>query len=333
MSIRMFMAVAVAVGLLGGGPLAPSARAAEVLKLSHTTIESNPWHKGALRFAELVNAKTGGAVQVQIFPNNQLGSEREILTLMRSGAVDMGFDTVGAVGTFVQAMNIFNLPFLFKTEQEAAEFSRGPLAAKLLASCDRAGYRCLAFHSSFFRYPMNNKRPLQSLADFRGLKIRTMEVPPHVDTYRALGASPTPIPFGDLYNALALGTVDGNENTVVTLEGLKIYEVQRYISLIPILTTTGVVIVGKKTWDRLSPAHQGVVEAAAREAAEVIDRAFTEAGEKSLGIMKAKGVQVDAGPPDLTPFRKAAQPVYDKYIPTLPKEAQEVARELLKAWQ
>jgi tripartite ATP-independent transporter DctP family solute receptor len=329
MSIRRIIAL-VAVIALAAAPAGPGvAEAAEVLKLSHTTNETHPWHKGALRFAAAAKEKSGGALEVTVFPNNQLGQEREALELIKSGTIQIGIQTVGSTSNLVPSMNLFNLPFLFRTEEEARKFAAGSLGTKLMATCDRAGYRCLALHSSFFRYPMNSKRPLREVSDFNGIKMRTMPVPAHVDTYRALGASPTPVAFGDLYNALAFGTVDGNENAIVTLEGLKMYEVQKFLSLVPVFPTTGLILVSKRTWDRLSPAHRTALEEAARSAAETIDRAYVEDEKRSLEILKAKGIQVNKVR-DLTEFAKAVQPIYDKYVPTLPKEAQEVVQELVK---
>lgn len=309
--------------------LSAAVGAAETFKLYTPTVTTHPWHRGAERFAAIVKEKTGGAIDVKIYPNSELGSERDALELVKLGTIQTSFNTVGSAGTFIPSLNIFNLPFLFKSEEDAQKFAAGPLAQKLASTCERSGFVCLAFHSSFFRYPMNSKRPLNTIADFSGLKIRTMQVPAHVDTYKALGASPTPIAFGDLYNALALGTVDGNENAIVTLEGLKMYEVQKYLSLVPILTTTGVTLVSKKVWDGLSPASREALREAARTSAHVIDQGYVEDQKRSLEILKAKGVTVNVVK-DLAPFRKAVQGVYEKYLPTLPKEAQDVVRELLK---
>lgn len=327
--MRRRFSLMVAVLPLLGLMLSAAVAAAETFKLYTPTVTSHPWHKGAERFAAGVKEKTGGAIEVKIYPNSELGSEREALELVKLGTIETSFNTVGSAGTFIPSLNIFNLPFLFKSEEDAQKFSNGPLAQKLASTCERSGFVCLAFHSSFFRYPMNSKRPLNAINDFSGLKIRTMQVPAHVDAYRALGASPTPIAFGDLYNALALGTVDGNENAIVTLEGLKMYEVQKYLSLVPVLTTTGVTLVSKKVWDRLPPASRAALQDAAKSAAGVIDQGYVEDEKRSLGILKSKGVTVNTVT-DLTPFRKAVQGVYDKYLPTLPKEAQDVVRELLK---
>lgn len=330
MGIRSRIALVAVLAVAGALAGVRGAEAAEILKLSHPTNETHPWHKGAVRFAAVVKEKSGGALEVTVFPNAQLGQERESLELIKSGAIQLGIHTTGSTSNVVPSMNFFNLPFLFRSEEDARKFSSGPLGAKLMATCDRSGYQCLVLHSSFFRYPMNSKRPLRDVADFNGLKMRTMPIPSHVETYRSLGASPTPVAFGDLYNALAFGTVDGNENAIVTLEGLKMYEVQKYLSLVPVFPTTGVILVSKRTWDRLTPAHRTALEEAARTAAETIDRTYVEDEKRSLEILKAKGIQVNAVP-DLAPFVKAVQPIYDKYVPTLPKEAQEVVQELIKA--
>lgn len=294
----------------------------------------HPELKGGLRFGELVNKKTNGEVKIEIFPSSQLGDLRELMELIQVGTVDFCMNTSGVAGSFVPDMILFNLPFLFNDKFQQEIFYEGPLGKKILESCEEKRIKGLAFHTLLFRAPMNNKRPIKALDDFKGLKIRLMQVPIHIDTYKALGASPVAIPLSELYTAAQMGTVDGFENAAVTLYHEKLFEVGKYYSTLPVFAYTNLILASMKTWkEKLSDSQRKAILDSLPESVAMINKGSDDAEEEGLRKFRESGVQVYTGPFDLKPFRKAVQPVYDKWVPKLSKEAQEVVKELQKQWK
>ncbi len=304
------------------------------LRLGHDVAPTHPWHVGALRLADLVYRRTGGQVNIEVFPSSQLGDLRELMELTQAGTIDLCMNTSGDAGSFIPDMNIFNFPLLFGSEEQLHEFYDSDLAQKVLHSGEKVGIKGLAFHTYVFRSPMNNVRPIKKLEDFKGLKMRLMQVPIHMDSYKALGANVVAIPFSELYTAAKMGTVDGFENSVVTLYHMKLYEVGKYYSTIPIFAYTNLILASMKTWnEKLNESQREAILKSLPEAVAVINEGSMEGQRVGMEKFLDYGVQVYTGPFDLTEFREAVLPVYDKWIPKLSKSGQEVVLELMKKWQ
>jgi TRAP-type C4-dicarboxylate transport system substrate-binding protein len=180
-----------------------------------------------------------------------------------------------------------------------------------------------------FRVPMNNVRPITKIDDFKGLKIRTMEVPLHKETYKAMGASPVPLPFGELYTALQTGVVDGNENGPATLEAMKFYEVQKYVTYLPVVSNGGILLMGLKTWQRLSPDQQQTVAESAKAWVKSMDDEGLKQDTEALKKMEAKGTKINYIK-DMTPYVNATKHIYDQMLKDFPKEYQETVDKILK---
>ncbi len=297
------------------------------LKLAHVCSDTHPYNTAGLKLAELVRDKTRGAVDIQVYPAAQLGGERDLIEGLQAGTVDIVISSLGVAASFVPEMNIFNLPFIFNDANHYSKVTQGHIGKKVLEACNKAGLKGLGFAGPVFRVPMNNKKPVNTPDDFRGVKYRLMEVPLHIDTYKALGASPVPIPFGELYTALQLGTVDGCENAVATLYSQKFYEVQKYMSLLPVFSNGCVILMGELAWNKLTPEQQKVLLESLPETIEKLDHDYLAMTEEGLEAMKAAGLKVNT-PPSITPFREAVIPVYDKYLATLPKWAKDAVTEI-----
>jgi tripartite ATP-independent transporter DctP family solute receptor len=329
---KILVAVVVIIIAAGGGVAAARAQAPVKMRLGHDLAPTHPWHVAALRFAEDIKAKSKGTIELAIFPSSQLGDLRELMELTQRGTLDMNVNTSGILATFVPDANIFNLPFLFSDSTQADEFYGSKAAETIKSSCEKARIKCLAFMTTVFRSPMNSKRPIRGLEDVKGLKIRLMQVPIHIETYRAMGAAPTALPFSELYTAAQTGVVDGFENAIGTLYTSKLYEVGKYLDTLPVFLYTNVLAMSQRNYEKLSVMQQQAIVDSVPQFVASVNKAMLEFETSGLEAMKKHGVTASTGPFDLKGFRKAVEPVYAKYLPTLSKDIQQVVRELQKAW-
>ncbi|HDK27325.1 MAG TPA: TRAP transporter substrate-binding protein [Candidatus Atribacteria bacterium] len=288
-----------------------------VLKLAHVCAANHPYQLGAEKLAELVDQKTNGTLKINTYPAAALGGERDICEGIQMGTIDMIVNSMGVTATFVPEVNVFNLPFIFKDAEHFKKVAYGSVGEKLLKSCEEAGFKGLTFCAPIFRQPMNNVRPIITPDDFKGIKMRLMEVPIHIATYRAMGATPTPIPFAELYSALQLGTVDGNENALGTLYTKKVYEVQKYLSLLPVFSNGAVLLMGLKQWNALSAEHKQAILDSIPEFRKTVDDAYLQMEDESLKKMRDYGVIVDN--PPIEPFVKSVKSVYEEYLKKNPE--------------
>ena len=302
------------------------------MRLGHDLAPTHPWHQASLRFAEDLKAKSNNTLELSVFPSSQLGDLRELMELTQRGTLDFNINTSGILATFVPDANIFNLPFLFSDYKQAEEFYKSKAADKIKVSCEKARIKCLTFMTTVFRSPMNNKRSIRTPEDMSGLKIRLMQVPIHIDTYKALGAAPTALPFSELYTAAQTGVVDGFENAVGTLHTSKLYEVGKYLDTLPVFLYTNVLAMSPRTYQKLTAAQQQAILDSLPQFVASIDKAMLDFETTGLEAMKSRGVVANTGPFDLKAFRKAVAPVYARYVPTLSAEMQEEVRRLQKSW-
>jgi tripartite ATP-independent transporter DctP family solute receptor len=287
------------------------------LRIAHTTAPTHPYTTMAQKLAEQVKAKSNGAMTMTIHPSSQLGGERDLMEGLQLGTVDMMSCSLGVAASFVPELNVLNLPFLFRDAKHYSEIVKGPIGQRLLKAVEPKRLVGLGLYAPVFRVPMNGVRPIATPADFKGLRLRLMEVPLHMDTYKALGASPVPLPFGELYTALQLKTVDGNENAPATLYSERFYEVQKYVSLLPVFSNGAILLMSQATWNKLTPQQREIVTSSVPDALAVGDRDYLAMDEKGLTVMKGAGLGINT-PTDLKPFRDSVKPIYDKYLEKMP---------------
>jgi tripartite ATP-independent transporter DctP family solute receptor len=291
---------------------AGSAFAMEI-KFAHVVNEKDAFHLAAVKFKELVEQRTNGALTVTIYPNAKLGDERTLLERMKMGIVDGGIITSGPIINFVPSFGVIDLPFQFRDPKHAYKVLDGSIGQKLMADLESQGWKGLAFGERGFRNLTNSKRPVRTPADIKGLKIRVMQNPVYVDSFKALGANAVPMAWTEVLTALQQGTVDGQENPLNVIMAFKLYETQKYLSITRHAYAPAPIIMSMSTWKKLTPAQQDIVRKAAQEAADY-ERAWDNRMEAGwLKELKAKGMVVTT--PDLRPFRKAVKPVYDEYTP------------------
>jgi tripartite ATP-independent transporter DctP family solute receptor len=305
--VHFLVAVAAATLL----PMVAQAQAMK-LTLGHGAAVGNPRHEAAVKFAEVLKAKTAGRIEVQVAPSAQLGDDAAMVTALRTGALDLSANSQGAVSNAVPEYAAFGMPFLFSSPAEAFKLLDGPLGKELADKSAEKGMILLGTWDNGIRQMTNSKHPITKVEDMKGLKMR---VPPDatlVDIMAALGAESQQIKFAELYVALQQGVVDGQENPLVNIYASKLYEVQKYLALTNHQFQMTPFLMSKRTWDKLSDADKKAVQEAAAEATALQRKLSSEAEEKLLSELKAKGMQVTTV--DKAAFAKATASVDDKWI-------------------
>jgi TRAP-type transport system periplasmic protein len=285
--------------------------AALEIKFAHVVNEKDAFHLASEKFKELVEKESKGELTVVLFPNAKLGDERTLLERMKMGIVDAGIITSGPIINFVPSFGVIDLPFLFRDPEHAYKVLDGPIGQKLLADMESQGWKGLAFGERGFRNLTNSKRRVVTPEDAKGLKIRVMQNPVYVDSFKALGTNAVPMAWTEVLTALQQGTVDGQENPLNVIVAFKLYETQKYLTITRHAYAPAPIIMSLATWKKLSQPQQALVHKAAQDAAE-FERAWDNKMEADwLKELEAKGMEVRT--PDLKPFRDAVKPVYQEY--------------------
>ncbi|WP_404344120.1 TRAP transporter substrate-binding protein [Vreelandella venusta] len=282
------------------------------LRLAHVVNEQDGFHIAATKFEELVEARTDGKVNIEIFPNASLGDERTLLEGMQIGTVDMGVITNGPVANFVEEMAVFELPFLFPSPEAAYEVLDGPIGQELLDKLADVNLKGLAYAERGFRNLTNSERAVNSPEDLDGLRIRVMENPVYTDTFRELGANAIPMAWTEALTAMQQGTIDGQENPVNVIHSFKLDETQGYMTLSRHTYAPAIFVMGMPAWNQLPEAAQAVLEEAAQEAAEHERQVNADMEAEQLAALREAGMEIN-DTPDMEAFQAAVAPVYEKY--------------------
>lgn len=297
----------------GQGP----AKGAIQIKYAVVGPDDHPYTIMAKKFKELVEAKTNGQVQVTIFPNAQLGSEREMAEGVRMGTIQMTTVTSdGTLPAWVPELQVLSIPYLFRDRDHAYKVLDGDVGKELGNKLLAQGLRSLGFCELGWRHFTNNVRPIAKPEDAKGLKIRVQEAKIWFSLVQALGATPTPIPFGDLYTALQQRTVDGQENPVATIRSMKFYEVQKFLTLDGHTYSAGSVLINPKFYDGLSPEIQKAIEDSAAEAISYQRQVIAQKETEDLQFLKDKGMQVTE--PDRNAFAEATKNIPEQVKDMVP---------------
>ncbi len=282
------------------------------LRLAHVVNEQDGFHIAATKFEELVEERTEGKVNIEIFPNASLGDERTLLEGMQIGTVDMGVITNGPVANFVEEMAVFELPFLFPSPEAAYSVLDGPIGQELLDKLADVNLKGLAYAERGFRNLTNSERAVNSPEDLDGLRIRVMENPVYTDTFRELGANAIPMAWTEALTAMQQGTIDGQENPVNVIHSFKLDETQNYMTLSRHTYAPAIFVMGMPAWNQLPEAAQAVLEEAAQAAAEHERQVNANMEAEQLAALREAGMEIN-DTPDMEAFQAAVVPVYEKY--------------------
>jgi len=265
-------------------------------------------------FKSYVEKNSGGRIKVELYPNAQMGGDREMAEAVQVGILQMALPVTSITANFEKSFNVVELPYLFTTRESAFKALDGELGKELDNRLLRTGMMNLGYFENGFRHITNNKRPIYSPSDLKGMKIRTMEVPPHIAFFKKLGANPTPMSFGELYTALQQGTVDGQENPIVLIHDSRFYEVQKYCSLTGHVFSVVHILTNKSFMDSLPADLQQVVKEGARRFISKHREVMPQEEQKLIVELRNKGMQInDLTPEQKKPFVEAAHSIYDQF--------------------
>lgn len=283
----------------------------KTLKLAHGLDVNHSVHKAMVKMGKDLEEISGGKMSIEIYPSQQLGSERENLELLQIGSLDMTKVSSGVMENFSPKMKVFGMPFLFKDREHAFNVLDGEVGKELLDDAQQFKLKGLGYYDAGSRSFYTQKNPVNKPDDLKGLKIRVMESVTAIDMVKALGGSPTPISWGELYTALQQGVVDGAENNPPSFYLSRHYEVCKYYSLDEHTMLPDVLIIGTETWNRLSKQEQEWLQEAVNKSIPYQRKLWAEAEEEALTEVQKNGVTIVH--PDKSVFTEKVQSIYDSY--------------------
>ncbi|MBW6392093.1 TRAP transporter substrate-binding protein [Billgrantia antri] len=293
------------------------------LRMGIGLAESSPQYLSVQYFADILDQRTEGRISVDIFPNSQLGDDVQMMEMLQTGSLDMTYPSSSPATTYVEELAVFDLPFLLPNRDAAVAVMQSDTAQEMLDAFEGSGIKALAFSENGYRQLSNSVRPVETPEDVGGmdvggLTIRTMENPVHLSIWETLGANPTPMAFGELFSAMEQGVVDGQENPWSTILTSNFHEVQDYGSETRHVYTPFILMISERTWDRLAPEYQELVQEAARQSAQYEIQLATEYDDWSREQLEEKGMQITRlDDEQIAAFQEAVQPVYDEWAPKI----------------
>lgn len=281
------------------------------LKLAHGLDITHPIHRGMEFLAERVAEKSDGKLQVEIYPAQQLGTERQALELLQIGSLAMSKTSGGVMENFSPKIKALSLPYIFKGREHAYRVQDSEVGKEILLESEKYLMRGLGYFDAGQRSFYTKDRPVNSPEDLEGLKIRVQESVMAINLVRALGAAPTPISYGELYTALQQGVVDGAENNPPSFYTSRHYEVCKYYSLNEHTAVPDILVIGTAAWNRLSPQEQIWLQEASDEAIKFQRKLWVEAEQEALDAVEAAGVTIIR--PDKSTFIAKTKALLEEY--------------------
>ncbi len=316
--------IALLVALFAVSGIVSPAAAQTTIKIGHVLNQDHSWNVCLLGFAEEVKTATEGRVLIEVFPGAQLGNEKDVIEGLVMQTIDGGLIGGGSFQSIEPKFGIEALPYAWPTHEAAYNALDGELGAYLLSILEKQGVVGLSWWENGFRHMTNNQRPIQKPEDLKGLKIRVTPDKMRLDTFNALGASPMPINFGELYTALQQGVVDGQENPYAIIYSSSFFEVQKYLSPTGHIWGSALLCVNSSVWGKLSKEDQATVTRLAAKWRDEQRRQTREQEEEFLAKLKEKGMQV--AEVDKEAFQKAVQGVWTQYEGVFGKELMDLVR-------
>ncbi len=297
---------------LGLAALAPVAALADSvsIRLGHVLPESHSWHKAATGFAEDVNTRTEGRVQIDVYPSGQLGSEKEVIEGLQFGSVQAGLIGSGSFQSIEPRVGIIEMPYAWSSREQAFAALDGELGDALANMLEDKGLKVIGWWENGFRNITNNTRPIETPADLEGLKIRVTPDKVRLATFEGLGAEPAPLSFGELYSALQQGLFDAQENPLAIIHSASFFEVQKYVSLSEHIWGAATLTLSNQVWNKLSEEDQAIVAEAAAEWGGKQRAMVAEANDALIAQLKAEGMEFNTV--DKAAFAEAVAPIWER---------------------
>ena len=307
---------------------ASAAQATYVIRLGHPSTTAGGLHEAALSFQQEVQERSGGRVEVQIFPGNQLGNEREMAESVQLGTQEMLITNCSPFGNFVPAVQVMDMPFIFETNEQVYAALDGALGDALIDAGRAVGFEIFGVGEIGFMIIANSVHPIRNVNDIKGLKIRTQETPALLDTYRLLGADPTPVPINEVYTALQTGVVNGTTFGMEPFINNRIYEVQRYLSVANVAYSAAAIVANLEWYNSLPADIQEIIRTAARNWVPLTRNKMQEVIRKDMPTVEEYSILTLSEEIDIQSFRDAVAPIFEKY-PHLSRYV-EIARSYVK---
>ena len=268
------------------------AHAQASMKISISIAQNSHQGIGIDTLAREVEKRTGGRIKIQGFYSGSLGGERESIEAVQLGTQELTFTSTGPIPNFVPEVRILDIPFLFRDKAHARAVLDGPIGQDMLSKFEAKGFKALAWGENGVRHMTNSKHAVNSPADLKGLKLRTMENPVHIAAYKGFGIVTTPMAFPEVFTALQQGTVDGQENPLSVIMAAKFDQVQKYMSLTGHVYSPAIFLMNKAAFDKLSTADKQVFIDSAKEAVKANRARVDEDDAKGVAELRTKGMQV-----------------------------------------
>jgi TRAP-type transport system periplasmic protein len=299
------------------------------LSFAYELPEDHPWGKGAEKFKELVEKKTNGEVTIEIHGNGSLAaSGREIQEGVKIGTIDIGISST-PLSQMNPYLDLFSLPYMFDSREQAWEVLDGPVGEEVGEKLSEHNLTFLAYWEDGFRQITNNVRPITKLEDFNGLKIRVPESEVRLETFKALGASPLPMAWSEVFTALQQGTIDGQENPLSVVSSSSFYDVQKYLTISNHVYSPATLFINSSKWESLTKDQQDIILEAAGEGRDLNRKLNKEMDDKLIKEMEEKGMEVTVIE-DVKPFQEATKEVWENVAKDIGESSQDLIDEIKK---
>jgi len=298
-----------------------------VIKIAHVEADTDTLQACGLLFKEYAEKESGGSIEVQLYPNSELGADRQATEAVALGTVQMALPGTATLTLYTPKFGICDMPFIFANTESAFQALDNELGAALNESLANTGLINLGYYLIGQRHVSNNIRPIHEPADMKGIDIRVMESPVYIGLFKTLGANPTPINFGELYTAMQQGTVDAEDNPASIVYTSKFYEVQKYYSLTGHTLSFGGVVINEKFFNGLSEKQQNIVKEGAKKFFVDEQRAMKlKDADSYLEKLKEEGMEInDITPENKKKFMDAVTPMYEDFKKDIPQELFDLA--------
>lgn len=301
----------ISLALLGGTLLASAAHAQKTIKIGYAVSRDSHYGAGADAFCAEIEKRTAARYKCSQAPNATLGNEREMVESAQIGSLDVAFVSSGTVGNFVPDIRVLDVPFLFRDYAHARATLDGDIGKKLLAQFPAKGLIAMVWGENGFRQLTTTRREINKPADLVNVKLRTMENRVHMDSFRALGALPTPMAWPEVYTALQQGTIDGQENPLPILVTAKLWQVQKHLALTSHIYSPTLMLASPAMWSGLSAEDKASFLAAAKVGADAQRARVTREDQSAIGQAEKEGMKVTR--PDIAEFRAAMVPAFKSF--------------------
>lgn len=301
-----------AFGLLAASAM--TAQAADiVLRSSDTHPDGYPTVEAVKYLGELVKERSNGRIEIEVFHSAQLGQEKDTIEQTQFGVIDMNRVSLGPFNNIIEETQVPSLPYIFRSVEHMHKVMDGEIGQEILEAFSAHDLVGLAFYDAGSRSFYNRQKPVETMADLSGMKFRVMQSDLFVDMVNALGANATPMPYGEVYSSIQTGVIDGAENNWPSFESSGHYEVAGHFTLDEHLIVPEVLVMSKKSWDKLSAEDQEIIRQAAKDSVPHMRKLWAEREAASEAKIREAGVQI-VSEIDKTPFIEAMKPVYEKYV-------------------